>query len=110
MGFWDSMKNFGRKALQIGGGIVKRVGEIGSPVLRKISEYAPSITSTLASMGDVLGAYLARPDIVAGSEALRLLGAPISKYSGMAADWIDKANPAINHLGDMAINMSKRIT
>ncbi len=107
MGFWDSIKNFGRKALEVSGNIVKKVGEIGSPVLRKISEWAPSVTSTLASVGDILGAYLERPDIVAASEGLRLLGNPISKYSGMAADWLDSND--VGKYGDMAVNLSKKI-
>ncbi len=112
MGFWDSLKSFGRKALEIGGSIVKKVGEIAPPILRKVAEWAPAVTSTIGTGLDAFGAYTANPALVGLGETVRAIGGengPLVYYANKGADWLSKNEDKMNQYSNMAYGLADKL-
>ncbi len=106
MGWFDSIKNFGRKALQIGGDVLKKVGSIGSPILRGVSTFGPTVGSALGTFLDAVGIATGNAPLIAAGESVRNFAPVVSGWAGKGADWLDR----VNDYGAMAHGIAEKFS
>ncbi len=81
MGWFDTIRSYGKKALTFGGNALKKVGSIGGKVLRHLGDWAPTIGAVGGTILDGIAIALAQPELIAAGESARLAGNMIGDYS-----------------------------
>lgn len=74
MGWWDAVKSFGSKVMDLGGAALRKVGEFGSNVLAKVGD----LPGLYAKVNDASGGLIGRT-----LENLPIVGGAIKSISGM---------------------------